>query len=84
MPDRLSTPDPEFTAEWNANLQAKRLRDLGLPYPAIAIVIAEYHGIDRSHRHWRAQLRRQGAPPVWRGNGHGQPRDACGRWAATR
>ncbi len=82
MPDRLSTPDPAFIAEWNANLQAKRLRDLGLSYPAIAIVVAEYHGIDKSQDHWRGQLRKQGAGPVWRGNGRGKLRN--GRTVATR
>ncbi len=65
----MTRGDPAFIAEWNANLQAKRLRDLGLSYPAIAIVVAEYHGIDKSQDHWRAQLRKQGAGPVWRGNG---------------
>ncbi len=69
-----SQPDPDFIAQWHANLRARELRDLGLSYPAISIVLREYHDVDRSVEHWRTQVRRQGAPPALRGRGFGQLR----------
>lgn len=55
--------DPAFVREWQANLQAKRLHDLGLSYRSISIVLSEYHQVDRSVEQWRHQLRKQGAEP---------------------
>ena len=51
---------PEIINEWKANLQAKALREYGLSYSAIAVVIREYHGVDRTVEGWRVQLQKQG------------------------
>jgi hypothetical protein len=58
----VGPPDPDVVAEWKANLQAARLRSLGLSYGSVSTVIREYHGVHRSAEGWRAQLLKQGAP----------------------
>lgn len=41
-----------------------RLRELGLPYSAIAVVLAEYHGLENCNAdRARAMLRSHGAAP---------------------
>ena len=57
----VGPPVPEVVNEWKANLEAARLRNLGLSYSAIAVVIREYYGVDRAVEGWRAQLQKQGA-----------------------
>ena len=49
--------------EWQARLQAMKLRRAGLSYPGISIVIEEYHGVTRTATAWRNMLRQHGAPP---------------------
>jgi hypothetical protein len=59
----VGPPDPEYIAEWQANLQARKLYDRGVNFPALAVVMAEYHGIERGPSGWREQIRKQGAKP---------------------
>lgn len=65
----MTSVDPAVANDFQARLQALRLRNAGLTYPAISIVIAEYHGIDRAADSWRYMCRKQGAPP----RSHGRP-----------
>lgn len=44
--------------------QALRLRKLGLSYPAIAVVMAEYHGEAYGENTWRDRLKALGAQPI--------------------
>lgn len=47
-----------------------RLRSLGLTYSAIAVVLAEYHGLEYCNEaRARSMLRRHGADPCPRGAG---------------
>ena len=55
--------EASFATEWQARLQAMKLRRAGLSYPAISIVIEEYHGVARTAAGWRWMLRQHGAPP---------------------
>lgn len=66
LPRRVQ-PDPEYIRLWHANLQAKRLRDRNVSYSDIAVVMDEYHGIQRNADHWRLICRRQGADAVPKG-----------------
>lgn len=43
--------------------QAKRLREAGLTYGAVAQVMALYHGAVKTEAGWQSQLRRMGVPP---------------------
>lgn len=49
-------PDPEVILEWQANLKARALYEKGLSYPAISVVIDEYHGVKRTKEQWRNKL----------------------------
>lgn len=52
-----------------ASWQALRLRQKGMTYAQIAIVMGEYHGAHRSSHSWRSVCRQLGAAPVVRGYG---------------
>jgi hypothetical protein len=60
-------PDPAVVNEWHANVRAARLRELGLSYRGIGIVILEDFGVDRTVDGWRSQLTKQGCRPRPRG-----------------
>lgn len=55
-------PDREYVKEWQVNIEAKRLRDRGVSYRAISIVMDEFHGVSKSEDRWRHQLQKQGVP----------------------
>ena len=54
-------------AEWQARLQAMKLRRARLSYRDISVVMEEYHGVRRSEGAWKIVLRQMGAPPEPRG-----------------
>lgn len=68
--------DEAVAAEWQARLQALKLRRAGLSYQDISIVMAEYHGSGLTARSWRTLLRKAGAPPAPRGSLDGLRRNA--------
>lgn len=49
--------------------QALHLRNCGLTYTAIAVVLHEYHGLGVTPGAVRGRLRASGAPPMPRGAG---------------
>ncbi len=51
------------------NLAALHLRVRGLTYSAIALVMADYHGLHLSEAGWRGRLREMGAEPRHHPNG---------------
>lgn len=60
----MTLADPDVIRLWHANLQAEKLRRLGVSYHDLWIVMREYHNVDRSPEQWRAQMRHQGCPPA--------------------
>jgi hypothetical protein len=52
-----------------ATAQAMRLRQRGLTYQTIAVVMGTYHGVYKSETAWRSALRSKGAPPRHHNNG---------------
>lgn len=58
-----------MSSQWKISLitQSLHLRRQGLSYPAIAVVLREYHGFDVSATGVQHQCRRNGAEPRPRG-----------------
>jgi hypothetical protein len=53
-------PPLPIMTEADALKQAKRLRDLGCSFPAISLVMGDYHGQWASKAAWRDRLERPG------------------------
>jgi hypothetical protein len=61
--DSHRSPMRERQAQWHAAKLRKRYGN-GLSYPAIALIMGEYHGIWRSQWYWRDVCRRRGCGPA--------------------
>lgn len=62
-------PQAQRLGHVQAIRHALELRKLpGMSYPAIASVMARYHGFERDPAWWRYHLRASGAPPEPRGD----------------
>lgn len=57
-------------------VKAQQLRDEGLSYPAIAVVMRRYHAVEAAPDTWRRALKSVG---LWR-----RPSYMNGGWPATR
>jgi len=63
-PDLFAALHPRSEITADALRQASRLRDFGLSYTVIAVVMGEYHGAYFQPETWRRWLRGMGKGPA--------------------